>query len=69
MFLIGFDNGVYDLKMHMFRDGMPDDYIYLSTKQNYVSLKSHGSILIGYFQFRSKLDVAKICILSPCYEG
>ena len=35
--LIGFDNGVYDLKMHMFRDGMPDDYIYLSTKINYTN--------------------------------
>jgi P4 family phage/plasmid primase-like protien len=34
--LIGFENGVYDLKMHMFRDGMPDDYILLSTKTNYV---------------------------------
>lgn len=34
--LIGFINGVYDLKMHIFRDGMPDDYIFHSTKLNYM---------------------------------
>ena len=34
--LIGFKNGVYDMKMHIFRDGMPDDYISLSTNKNYV---------------------------------
>ena len=34
--LIGFENGVYDLKLHIFRDGMPDDYILLSTKNNYI---------------------------------
>ncbi len=33
--LIGFINGVYDLKMHIFRDGMPDDYIFHSTRINY----------------------------------
>tara|TARA_B100001540_G_C15816831_1_gene648074 strand:+ start:6091 stop:8742 length:2652 start_codon:yes stop_codon:yes gene_type:complete len=34
--LIGFANGVYDLKMHIFRDGMADDYISHSTKINYI---------------------------------
>ena len=33
--LIGFKNGVYDMKMHIFRDGMPDDHISLSTNKNY----------------------------------
>jgi P4 family phage/plasmid primase-like protien len=46
--LIGFANGVYDLKMHIFRDGMPDDYIFHSTKVNYIAynpeLPEYGEI-------------------------
>ena len=34
--LFGFDNGVYDLKMHLFREGMPDDYISLTTNKSYI---------------------------------
>ena len=29
--LLGFENGVYDLKNHVFREGIPEDYITMST--------------------------------------
>jgi P4 family phage/plasmid primase-like protien len=35
-FLVGCNNGVYDLKRMEFRDGRPDDFITLSTKIDYV---------------------------------
>jgi P4 family phage/plasmid primase-like protien len=34
--LIGFENGVYDLQRHEFREGRPDDYVSNSTHINYV---------------------------------
>jgi len=50
-YLLGFDNGVYDLKLHIFREGMPDDYIYLSTNKIYIpyDLNSPEIIEINYF--------------------
>jgi len=33
--LIGFENGIYDLEQSVFREGRPDDYITLSTKNDY----------------------------------
>ena len=34
-YLLGFQNGVYDFKQKMFRDGIAEDYISLSTGTNY----------------------------------
>jgi P4 family phage/plasmid primase-like protien len=34
--LIGFENGVYDLRMHEFREGLPDDFISFTTGRHYV---------------------------------
>lgn len=35
-YLIGFENGVYDLRQMEFRDGRPEDYITLSTGNSYI---------------------------------
>ena len=55
--LLGFDNGVYDLKMHMFRDGMPDDYIYHSTKINYVTYNPECNEIAEINDFFSKIFI------------
>lgn len=55
--LLGFDNGVYDLKMHMFRDGMPDDYIYHSTKINYVTYNPECAEIAEINDFFSKIFI------------
>lgn len=34
--LVGFENGVYDLDREEFRDGRPDDFISMSTRNNYI---------------------------------
>ena len=53
--LIGFINGVYDLKMHIFREGMPDDYLFHSTKINYVPYNANASEIIEIDEFFKKI--------------
>jgi P4 family phage/plasmid primase-like protien len=53
--LIGFDNGVYDLKMHIFRDGMPDDYIFHSTQINYIPYNPTSIETIEIMEFFNKI--------------
>lgn len=35
--LVGFENGVYDLRLHEFREGLSDDFISYSTGRHYIS--------------------------------
>ena len=57
--LIGFENGVYDLKMHMFRDGMPDDYITYTTRINYVPYNPESLEAAEINDFFSKIFTNK----------
>src|SRR5210317_60953 len=40
--LVGFENGVYDLRLHEFREGLPDDYISLTTGRHYITHDSES---------------------------
>ena len=53
--LIGFKNGVYDMKMHIFREGMPDDYISLCTNTNYIYYSPHYPELTEINNFFEKV--------------
>lgn len=37
-YIIGFENGVYDFNEGRFRDGMPEDFVSLSTRRSYVEI-------------------------------
>ncbi len=54
-YLLGFENGVYDLKLHLFREGMPDDYISLSTNKIYIPYNPESYEIIEINNFFEKL--------------
>jgi P4 family phage/plasmid primase-like protien len=54
-YLLGFENGVYDLKLHIFREGMPDDYIYLCTNKIYVPYNPESQEIVEINEFFNKL--------------
>lgn len=57
--LLGFNNGVYDFENDVFRKGIPEDYISLTTKIDYVKLdktnEKHVKIMDEIDEFMRKL--------------
>ena len=53
--LLGFENGVYDLRMHEFRDGSPDDYITYSTGRHYIPFNARSDEAVEIDHFLSQI--------------
>jgi Megaviricetes DNA primase len=74
-YLIGFNNGVYDLINKQFRDGRPDDYIKLTTGYNYEEIEENDRYYKEVEQFikdilpDEKVREFAIQVLSSTLEG
>jgi P4 family phage/plasmid primase-like protien len=73
--LIGFENGVYDLKLHHFRNGVPDDYIKMSVGYDYKDYRENSDEIkevIKYFktvQLDEKMRQYVLRFISSCLSG
>jgi P4 family phage/plasmid primase-like protien len=54
-FLIGFKNGVYDLKNNMFRSGIPEDYISKCAPIEYIEFTEHDEDVQEVITFLNKV--------------
>lgn len=57
--LIGFENGIYDLKMKCFREGTPDDMVSFSTGYDYVEYSEDHEYVKGVYGFFEKTQRAE----------
>ena len=54
--LIAFNNGVYDLNKLEFRDGLPEDYISLTTNINYMEYDPNNELILQVENFFSEIQ-------------
>jgi hypothetical protein len=54
-YLIAFENGVYDLRTHEFRNGELTDYLSLTTGNNYIEFQDNDQLLVSINQFMSEI--------------
>jgi P4 family phage/plasmid primase-like protien len=55
-FLIGFNNGIYDLKTGTFRSGSPDDYVSFSVGYNYIEYDEDDEEIQNLMSFFDKIQ-------------
>jgi P4 family phage/plasmid primase-like protien len=74
-YIIGFNNGVYDLEMRKFRNGTPDDYLTFTTGYNYVEYSLDHEYVINIEKFfkqilkEDDLILYFMCYLSSIVKG
>lgn len=54
-YLIGFENGIYDLSKGTFRDGRPEDYVTLSTGNDYKEFNEDDDEVSAIYKFMSEI--------------
>jgi P4 family phage/plasmid primase-like protien len=75
IYLIGFENGIYDLETAIFREGRPDDYITLSTNHDYINWTKNNIVNKLLFSFFDQVLPNKIVqkyflhVLCTCLTG
>jgi len=73
--LLGFDNGIYDLKTFEFRPGVSSDYVSLSTNYEFIKYSEDDSIYIELIELLKKILPEKetrnftLKALSSCLDG
>jgi len=73
--LIGFENGVFDLRNMEFRDGIPEDYITLTTGYKYQKFNKEDKIIRDMEKFFEKVQPEKECrdylltFIALCLDG
>jgi P4 family phage/plasmid primase-like protien len=74
-YLIGFENGVFDLKAMAFRDGMPDDRLTMSTGYDYNEYSENDddikkiNAFIKKIQFKDHMRDYVLRLFSSCLDG